>query len=109
MKVEVRYLWGREDLPVKAALSKLIQEFTPIAADTELIDAKAFLGKEFSDDDFIHFTHAYLLWNKRLDKMRSTISETEYKSLSHHLTVTGEILAKIIIARGSCFQREKKA
>ena len=108
MKVEVRYLWGREDLPVKTALSKLVHEFGPIAADTELMDAKRFLEKEFSDDEFVRFTHAYLMWNKRLESARKTLSETEYKNLSHHLSVTGEILAKIIVARGSCFQREKK-
>jgi hypothetical protein len=109
MKVEVRYFWGREDFLVKTALNRLLHKFKPLASDTELINAKRFLEKEFSDDDFVRFTHAYLLWNRRLEASRKSMPEPEYNNLSHHLAVAGEILAKIIVARDSCFQREKKA
>jgi GTP-sensing pleiotropic transcriptional regulator CodY len=108
MKVQVRYLWGREDLPVKTAIKDLIKAFKPLAGDIELLDALKFLEKEFSDEDFVRFTHAYLLWGNRLEEQRKTMSEAEYRKKTQLITVVGGILTRIIAARGAYFQRAKK-
>jgi len=108
MKVQVRYLWGREDLPVKAAIKDLIRAFKPLSSDIELLDAEQFLNKEFSDEDFVKFTHAYLLWGNRLEELRKSMTEADYRKRSQSITVVGGILTRIIAARGAYFQKAKK-